>query len=327
VAAGLALYLSIAGVLAEHPPNRSAPEARAVAFLVREVPRWHEEHRCFSCHNNGDAARALYEAVRAGHIVDPQALADTTRWLLQEERWDHNGGDGAFSDKRLARIVFTTTLATAITSGWVQDRSVIGRAAHRLALDQAADGSWPTDADDAASSPATYGRPLATLLARQTLRAAGQGRFRTAIERADAWLGSRDVVTVTDASVDLLAAALVSSPKAASRRKRSLDLLRRGQSDDGGWGPLLASPPEPFDTALALLGLASCPESPPARAMIYRGREFLIAQQLGDGSWTETTRPPGNVSYAQRISTTGWATLALLETARASGKPAANPKR
>jgi hypothetical protein len=56
--------------------------------------------------------------------------------------------------------------------------------------------------------------------------------------------------------------------------------------------------------------------------MITRGRAFLLAEQQDDGSWVETTRPPGNVSYAQRISTTGWATLALLAT----GKPSVRPR-
>ena len=41
-------------------------EAKAVAFLSAEVPRWSRENHCYSCHNNGDAARALYEASRAG---------------------------------------------------------------------------------------------------------------------------------------------------------------------------------------------------------------------------------------------------------------------
>ena len=59
--------------------ERSLPEARAVAFLTTEVPRWSRENRCFSCHNNGDAARALYQASRAGYRVPESALADTTR--------------------------------------------------------------------------------------------------------------------------------------------------------------------------------------------------------------------------------------------------------
>jgi len=325
--ASLAVYLCLACGVTEYPLDPPAPEARSVAYLAAEVPRWPRENHCYSCHNNGDAARALYQAARAGYRVDRQSLADTTGWLLRWEGWDHNGGEGPSSDKRLARIVFTTTLATAITTEWVKDRSVLAQAADRLARDQAADGSWPIDGEDAASSPATYGRPLATFLARQSLFTADQARFRAAIKRADAWLISREVLTVTDASVSLLASAVVQSPAAAARRQLSLDLLRRGQSDDGGWGPHVASPPEPFDTALALLGLVKYQESPRARAMIARGRVFLIAQQHEDGSWTETTRPPGNVSYAQRISTTGWATLALLETVPVSGGSGADPKR
>jgi len=48
--------------------------------------------------------------------------------------------------------------------------------------------------------------------------------------------------------------------------------------------------------------------------MIRRGRLYLAQAQLLDGSWPETTRPSGEESYAQRISTSSWATLALLNT-------------
>ena len=53
--------------------------------------------------------------------------------------------------------------------------------------------------------------------------------------------------------------------------------------------------------------------------MIRRGRSFLVAEQLDSGGWTETTRPTGNQSYAQHLSTTAWATLALLATAETTG--------
>lgn len=46
--------------------------------------------------------------------------------------------------------------------------------------------------------------------------------------------------------------------------------------------------------------------------MRERGRKYLVAQQQADGSWNETTRPSGAVSYAERLSTVGWATQALL---------------
>src|SRR3954447_21847445 len=100
------------------------PEQRAAAYLSQEVPKWARENHCYSCHNNGDAARALYQAARSGRRVDQRALADTTGWLLQPAGWDHNGGDGPFNDKRLARIAFTAALATAVSTDWVRDRTV-----------------------------------------------------------------------------------------------------------------------------------------------------------------------------------------------------------
>ena len=193
--------------------------------------------------------------------VSPQAaLAETTRWLIRPADWDHNGGDGPFNDKRLARVVFTATLATAVATGWVQDRSLLcSRAAERLVLDQAADGSWPIEGDDATGSPATYGRPLATLLARQALFSADRGRFRAAIDRADGWLSSQEILT--DRRRLGMPSGCCGGPTAGRETagtSGASNYCARGQSDDGGWGPRASSPPEPFDTALALLALAKC---------------------------------------------------------------------
>jgi hypothetical protein len=110
----------------------------------------------------------------------------------------------------------------------------------------------------------------------------------------------------------LVASEIPASGTAALRS--SLDLLRRAQTSDGGWGPYADSPPEAFDTALALLALAEFRNEASVPAMVRRSREFLRVTQLPDGSWPATPRPSGGQSYAQQVSTTGWATLALLAT-------------
>jgi Squalene-hopene cyclase C-terminal domain len=308
-------------LLAAGPADRSSPEAKAVAFLCREVPRWSRQNHCYSCHNNGDAAIALYQAAPAGFGVASEVLADTTRWLKQPGNWEHNGGEGPFSDKRLAQVVFSGAVSTAVSTGAIKDRSFLLEAARRLAADQAVDGSWPLEGEESVGSPATYGQPLATLVARQTLFAADRERYRAAIDRADRWLLRREIQNIDDAAVVLLALHQVPAGENHPRRKLALDLLRRGQTDDGGWGPRLATPPEPFDTALALLALSRCGDSEEVKTMVRRGRAFLVAQQREDGSWIETTRPAGNVSYAQRISTAGWATQALLATRTVGLRP------
>ena len=117
---------------------------------------------------------------------------------------------------------------------------------------------------------------------------------------------------MNDASVSLLASAVATRRPPAPRQDRCLELIAHAQDKDGGWGPDAFSPPEPFDTALCLLALSKCEPTTRLKGMIARGRTFLITEQLDDGSWTARPRPPGNVSYAERISTTGWATMALL---------------
>jgi hypothetical protein len=77
-----------------------------------------------------------------------------------------------------------------------------------------------------------------------------------------------------------------------------------------------------FDTAIAVLALGSLQSEPRMARSAYtvdelkdaiaKGKKYLVSQQKPDGSWPETTRPANPESYAQRISTTAWALLALL---------------
>ena len=300
-------------------PEASAPERKALEYLAREVPLWSKVHGCYSCHNNGDAARALFEAMkRPGSFnadVPESAVADTTKWLSSPERWDHNGGEGPFSDKILARVQFASALASATKSGLISTRLPLDRAAERLAQDQVADGSWPIDdGENATGSPAAYGSPLATLSARDTLEYADPVRYREPVAKAERLLFSRKIENVMDASVALLASFASKDAEAKAIHRQALKVLRSGQSTEGGWGPFVNAPPEPFDTALAVLALARLVPDDDIRDRIKRGRAFLIVTQHADGSWRETTRPAGAESYAQRLSTTGWATLALLQS-------------
>jgi hypothetical protein len=304
--------LSLAAALAIQGPG--AAERRALAFLTREVPRWSAENHCYSCHNNGDAARALYTAVRLGYPIPPAALADTSRWLSRPQGWDHNKGDAAFSDKGLARIQFAAALVDALDAKQVKDPQALGQSAELVAMGQQKDGSWLVDTGGAIGSPATYGTFLATYQARRTLQRADPKRFGPAIARAEKWFQKTKVETVLEAAALLLALEGQDGADVAQRRRHCLALIRKGESASGGWGPYVHSPSEPFDTAVVLLALTCLGDRPDLKPLIARGRAYLLRIQCADGSWPETTRPAGLASYAQRLSTAGWATLALLAT-------------
>jgi squalene cyclase len=270
----------------------------ALAFLSREVPRWSRENHCYSCHNNGDAARALYLARQRGYAVPPEALADTTAWLLAPANWDEIHGAPAASDKKLGRIQFAAALTDAFRTGAVREQGALRTAAEWLVRFQDADGSWRVDTGGLPGAPATYGTALATYMARRTLETAGRERFAPATRRATRWLATAKPESILDA-----AALLLASPGRADCRQLLLD----SQTSDGGWGVQPRMPAEAFDTAMVLLALHG---QGPATD---RGRKFLVKFQDSEGAWPETTRPSGGQSYAERISTTGWVVYALLE--------------
>jgi hypothetical protein len=289
--------------------SRAAAEDRSIGYLADEVSRWPRRNGCFSCHNNGDGARALFAAIRFGDAARGaqarEALRETSAWLLRPLDWDSNHGDPGFSDKKLARIQFAAALSEAVAAGEVKDRSVLAQAAATLLPYQEKDGSWQVDAEASLGSPATWGAPLATYMARATLERADRKRFEDAIGSANAWLARFPAASTLDAAAVCL----------ALKTRACIDRLRNSQNDDGGWGPYAKAPSEPFDTAVAVLALA---DADPHRA--GRGRAYLRRVQLPEGGWNATTRPSGAQSYAQHISTTAWAAIALLESA--SGRPA-----
>ncbi len=282
---------------------------RALSYLSTEVPAWKPANGCYSCHNNGDAARALVLARRLGLQVPDGALRDSLAWLAEPGKWDHQQTDAAFRDKRLARIQFSFALSEAFEAGVIDNRAALMEAAQALTGMQAADGSWPLDQEAATGSPATYGTSLATYAALRTLTTAGRERFREPIDRGMAWLEKLTPKSTPDMAAVALGLRLSRPERGAGIVRQIVTRLLEAQTRDGGWGPYRGAPAEVFDTALALLVLTGTGQNPEAAR---RGEAWLKSVQLSNGGWPATTRPSGGVSYAQHISTSGWATLALL---------------
>jgi hypothetical protein len=318
----IGLLLAGFAAMASSGAQAPSPESRAVAYLVKEVPRWKAEHPCYSCHNNGDATRALLAARQRGHDIG-SALDDTLAFLNDPARWDQNKTQGGDDDKPLARLHFASALAASEAAAPKPSAALVA-AARIIEADQKQDGSWTLDASQSLGSPTTYGTALATASARSTLIAAGREPDDFAVAQIDRWMRTVEVANVIDAAAVVLGLGISEDVMGDKQRRQCLAILREGQSKDGGWGPFVSAAPQVFDTAVAVLALTQLLVEPRLARSTYRveelkdaiarGRVWLVAQQRSDGSWPETTRPANQESYAQRISTTGWALLALLAT-------------
>ena len=75
--------------------------AKGVGYLKVEVPKWKTEHPCYSCHNNGDATRALLVAGAKGYDLGT-SLDDTLAFLKQPATWDQNKAPAGVDNKGLA---------------------------------------------------------------------------------------------------------------------------------------------------------------------------------------------------------------------------------
>jgi hypothetical protein len=300
-------------------PNAAAI-AKGVDYLKVEVPKWKQEHPCYSCHNNGDATRALLVAGAKGYDIGT-SLDETLTFLKQPSQWDQNKAPSGFDDKQLARIQFASALAVAERYGKAASTD-LEAAAKLLVFDQKPDGSWQLDNSQSLGSPATYGTILATWSARRSLIASGMQPDNFTIVQADRWIRGVTPENVLDASATILALELSSDVMAENLRRNCLSILREGQSPAGGWGPYVTAAPQVFDTALAVLALSLLEAEPRLARSAYRveelkeaianGKKYIVSQQRPDGSWPETTRPANQESYAQQISTSAWALLALL---------------
>jgi hypothetical protein len=322
-ALGLALALALAGCEGRAAtrqetatPGGSSAD-RALRLLEREVPAWPAENDCFSCHHNGDAARALFTARRLGRDIAPAAIEGTLAWLAAPQAWEHQKGDPAFADATLAHLQFAAALAAAQEAGLIARRAAARAAGDIAARLQGADGSWTIEPAGTIGSPVTWGTHLATALTRRTLETLDADRFGESIGRAREWLLAAPCRNVVEAAALLLGLGGDEAPGAGVRREACLRELEAARSTTGAWGPHRDTPPEAFDTALVLIALASVPSTPTIAAWIRDGRDYLLAAQEEDGGWPATTRPRGGVSYAQSTSTSAWAALALLLTADA----------
>ena len=217
-------------------------------------------------------------------------------------------------------IQFAHATTAAFAAALVPKAAVDSAAAAIVAADQQPDGSWGSILPTASARPPRMGR-LATAFARRPLAASRLPAFDERIARAERWLGRAEVSNVPDAGAILMAFTDLPS-RAARQLARGAGPVEEGAGTRRRLGPH-TSPAEPFDTAIATLALHGLTRwGVTGGADLHkdfadrRDREWPVPDPTAVGGWDleRDDETPGQTSYAQRVSTTAWVLLALLET-------------
>jgi ankyrin repeat protein len=278
---------------------------------------------CVSCHNNSLPAITVALARKKGFAVnEPQAqkelgfaVATDTPYLEPMRLGSTIGG---------AATTVAYTLMGMAAAGYPAD-ALTDAHIHYLSIHQLPTGSWGLTAY---RPPAEYSPFTTTAVVLRAIKLypipGRRDEFRERVARARQWLLSTKAYSVEEQTMQLN--GLADAGATAQERAPFVKALKATQNADGSWNQLRGMPPDAYATGEALYALHVSGDVPVKDAAYQKGVQWLLRNQLADGSWFVPTRSvpvqPHNFEtgfphgWHQFASAGGssWAALALLYT-------------
>jgi ankyrin repeat protein len=306
---------------AAYLPNEAV--ARAVARLQPAGPAFSNRTRCNSCHNQNLPSVAIHAARAHNVAVDQSLVSHPFEVTLQN--WRGRRETALLGETSVAGFQLNVEYGlfdmaeTGAGPSAVSDAMVLG-----LATRQAADGSWPTAPD--IRPPLTATPIMSTALALRGIHVfSPPGRreeMADRVSRAAGFLRRAAPLDTQDQAFKMLGLLWSGAPPIEVARERAALLAL--QRADGGWAQMPSMPSDAYASGQTMFALhaTGVPVSDPA----YRkGVDYLLKNQLEDGTWFVPTRAFGFQPYfetgfpygrSQFISTaaTSWAAAALAYT-------------
>src|SRR6266550_1531716 len=275
---------------------------------------------CVSCHNNSLAAMTVALARKKGFVVNEEqarkelgfAVSTDTPYLEPMRTGSTIGGG---SD------TLGYTLMGMAAAGYQRD-DLTDAHVHYLSVYQFPDGAWRTTSY---RPPEEYGPFTTTAVAVRAIRLypipGRREEFEERFARAKRWLLSARAFSQEERSMQLN--GLASAGASAAERAPFVKALKAAQNQDGSWSQIPGVPADAYATGQALYALHLSGNVPANDPVYQKGVQWLLRNQLADGSWFAPTRavpvqphtfesfPNG---WHQFVSDAGscWATMALL---------------
>jgi ankyrin repeat protein len=278
---------------------------------------------CVSCHNNSLPAMTVALARRKGFVINEEqarkelgfAVATDMPFLEPMRLGSTIGGGSDTLGYTLMGMAAAGYPADALTDSHV----------HYLSIYQFPDGAWRTTSY---RPPEEYGPFATTAVALRAIRLYSiPGRreeFEERFARAKRWLQSATAFSEEERSMQLN--GLADAGATASERAPFVKALKAAQNPDGSWSQLPGIPGEAYATGEALYALHVSGAVPAKDPVYQKGVQWLLRNQLTDGSWFVPTRAvpvqphtfesgfPHGWNQFVSDGASSWAAMALLFT-------------
>jgi len=310
---------------------KPAGSALSVEAAVKKVtpliemsgePGWNARH-CVSCHSNSLPQMTVALARKKGFTVNEEqakkelgfAIA-TDEPVLEPNRLGSSpiGGGSDTLGYTLMGMAAAGAPADALTDAHI----------HYMSLNQYPDGAFR---NSSYRPPTEYSPLTTTAVALRSIKLypipGRREEFKERVDRAKRWLLSQKASSTEERSLQLN--ALADAGASASERASFVKALKAAQNEDGSWSQLPNVRADAYATGEALYALYVSGGVPSNDPVYQRGVQWLLRNQLPDGSWFAPTRavpvqphtfesfPNGWHQFVSDAASC-WATMALLFT-------------
>jgi hypothetical protein len=319
-----ALLIGPAGTSAAEEPSPTAKEVRAAVAralpLIRKGGKGHMEHRtCFACHNQAIPVLAMSTARSRGLAVSAEEVHEHLPFIadfLGSNRDNYLKGRGQGGQVDTAGYA----LWTLEMGGWKPDQTTAAVAEYLLLYQKDRD-HWRSTSNRPPSEVSPFTTTYLAVRGLQTFGTAEQkARITERLRVVRGWLEKSPARDTEDRIFRLWAMKQVGCDgKEVGAAARE---LTQSQRPDGGWAQLDTMKPDAYATGTALVALHRAAGLPTDDPAYRRGLRYLLATQLGDGSWHVRSRSKPFQTYFESgfphgkdqfisLAASSWATTAL----------------
>lgn len=318
---------------------------RGLAILQKGARSYPTHRECFACHHQTLPLLGMMTAAPAGLPIDEQLKSEVLEFtqisfrdkIEKLQQGEGIGGKGLTVGYGLWTLKLGQFPADDLTTAMVT----------YLLKTQEADGSWPLHS---VRPPAEESKVMSTVVATAGIRMYANPSQRAeataALDKARGWLSAAKVECHEDQVARVWGLHRLGGDTDEQLVAARAALLA-SQRSDGGWAPIAEMESDAYATGSTLyvlldtadstgmysLAATKVADSKEVASALSRATEWLVKNQLADGSWHVVTRatpvqlyfdngdPHGKDQFIS-LAATGWATAALAKQLAKSVIPA-----